>query len=614
MCGIAGCIDFKNQPKREIVSRMLDSISYRGPDQKGIYFDKNVAMGIQRLSIIDLKSGDQPIYNEDKSVIVVFNGEIYNFLELKGELEKKGHKFKTKSDTETLVHLYETYGVNMPKYLKGMFCFAIWDKKKNSLFIARDHAGIKPLYFWKEGKTLLFGSELKAILSDGRVKKQLNLEAFRLYTRLGYVPFNLSIFENIYKLLPGHSLEFKKEGVKIRSFYEVPTKKKASEENLDTLLEDSVISHSISDVPLGVLLSGGIDSSLITYYLSKNIRNKINTFSIGFKEKSFDESYYARLVSKHLKTIHHHEIFTSKDLLRLFPSITQKLDEPLADPSLFPTFKVSALARKYVKVVLSGDGGDELFGGYPTYQGHIAAEQIRKIFPQSAANLMLDLLDLIPSSPENYAKAEIGKEFLKGMHLPLLKRHLLWMSLKNYDPNFLHKQILSPLKNKRENLLRDLRKKINKSTVDDVIKTQLWDFQTYLQDDLLVKVDRASMYNSLEVRVPFLDPGVIENAFSQNSQVSLFSTKKSLRSLIKDKFPPAIFERRKKGFGIPLSNWINNDLEELVKDHLENPKIYNYFDTQKVNGLLKNHKERHQDNSKLIWMIVMFSAFLNEWY
>jgi len=615
MCGITGYVDFNQQPQKPIVSKMLQTIFHRGPDQGGIYLDKNVALGIRRLSIIDLKTGNQPMKNEDNTLTVVFNGEIYNFLELKGILEKKGHKFKTKSDTEVLVHLYETYGYKMPKYLKGMFAFAIWDKRKDQIYLARDPCGIKPLYFWQKGETLLFGSELKSILTHPKVRKGISIQALKMYSSLGYIPGNLSIFENIYKLLPGHGLVFSKKGIKISSFYELNFAKTSSEKNINSILENAVISHSISDVPIGVFLSGGIDSSLITYYLSKHIKRQINTFSISFEEKSFDESYYAKIIAKQLGAKHHEETFTSKDVLNLFPLISKKLDEPLADPSLFPTYKVCTLARKYVKVVLSGDGGDELFGGYPTYRGHLVAEQFKKIIPQSAARIILNILNTFPTSSENYPKTEVLKEFIKGAYYPPFQRHLSWMSLKNYNEGLLNEDLLKKNpKSSQIHLLKILQKKIEMKSSNLTTQMQLLDFETYLKDDLLVKVDRASMYNSVEVRVPFLDNTVIENAYALNSHINMLETKRILRSLLKDKFPPEVFKRRKKGFGIPIAKWITGDLKNLVNEHLKNQNLFQYFDKKSVEEIWQAHQDRKQDNSKLIWMIVMFSGWLNHWY
>lgn len=614
MCGIAGYIDFNHQPKKSILLKMLQSISYRGPDQQGELVDKNIAMGIRRLSIIDLKSGNQPIFNEDKTLAVVFNGEIYNFLKLRDFLQAKGHIFKTHSDTESLVHLYEVYGFEMSKYLKGMFAFAIWDKKKDLIFISRDSSGIKPLYFWQKGNTLVFGSELKTILLHPLVKKTINLKAVKMYSSLGYIGGDLSIFEGIYKLLPGQNLIFSKKGKQLQTYYQLTKDKIHNGKSFDSILEESVVSHAISDVPIGVFLSGGLDSSLVTYYLTKNLKTKINTFSIDFEEKSFDEGYFAQLVASKLGTKHHKETFSSKDVLNLFPTIIKKLDEPLADPSLFPTFKVCALARRYVKVVLSGDGGDELFGGYPTYQGHLVASYFKRIVPQFASKLFLYLLNRLPVSYENYPKTEVLKEFIKGVYSPPLQRHLMWMSLKNYHLDLLNRDTFKEYIN-LDNLkfLEKTLKRVTANSEDLITKVQLLDFETYLKDDLLVKVDRASMYNSVEVRVPFLDNEVIENAFAATSHISLFNTKKILRSLLKDKLPDVIIERPKKGFGMPLAKWITGDLKELIEDSLSNDNLYLYFDRKSINKVWQDHLGKKQDNSKLIWMMVMFSNWLSEW-
>lgn len=613
MCGIAGYIDFNKQPQKSQILKMLQAIAYRGPDQKGTYIDNNVAIGIQRLSIIDLKTGNQPMQNEDQSITVVFNGEIYNFLQLKSALEKKGHRFKTKSDTEVLVHLYEVYGFGMSKYLKGMFAFVIWDKKKNLIFLSRDSAGIKPLCYWQKGNQLIFGSELKTILTHPQVKRNINLQALKMYSSLGYIAGELSIFDGIYKLLPGHNLIFSKQGKKIQNFY-TSTQNVDSPPDFNLILEKSVISHAISDVPIGVFLSGGIDSSLVTYYLTKNINNKINTFSINFEEKSFDESYYAEIVAKQLGTIHHKDTFNVKDVLKLFPILTEKLDEPLADPSLFPTFKVCKLASKYVKVVLSGDGGDELFGGYPTYQGHLVASHLRRFLPQPLKDILYILVSLFPISSNNYPKTEVFKQFLKGIHSPPFQRHLLWMSLGNYHNDILNKETFQDGYLENLDLLENIIKKIEKNSDNLITKMQLFDFETYLIDDLLVKVDRASMYNSVEIRVPILDKDVIETAFATTSHVSLFNTKKILRSLLKNKFPASIVNRSKKGFGIPLAKWINGELENLIEEHLENPQLYQYFNKAKIQQIWTAHRQQKQDNAKLLWMLTMFSGWLNEWY
>lgn len=613
MCGITGIVSFDKPIEEKNLSEMLSQIKHRGPDQRGTYIKPHVSMGIQRLSVIDVFSGNQPIENEDKSVAVIFNGEIYNYRQLTEDLIKKGHTFKTKSDTEVLVHLYEVYGEEMSKFLNGMYSFAIWDRKKQSIFISRDPVGIKPLYYFQKGNLLIFGSELKTILNHEGVKKVINIDALRLYSLFGYTPSDMSIFKNIYKLPPGSNLIFSKNRKRIVNYYSINSKNSLSNESLDKILEEAVTSQSGADVPLGVFLSGGIDSSLITYYLTKKLGKHVKSFSLAFRDKSFNESAYAKTVASIFKTDHYQEKFTSKDIYDLFPKIIEKMDEPLADPSLFPTFKLSSLARRYVKVVLSGDGGDELFGGYPTYQGHLMAEKFNKFFPQPLVNTGLWLADISHLSFNNYPFAETAKRFLGGMNKKGVKRHLAWMSLHGLE-NLINKDLL---KNEvlDEKYFEFYEKKVAKITTKIPTKYQLLDFYTYLIDDLLVKVDRASMLNSLEVRVPFLDPKVIQYAFSSKlNHVSLFETKIVLRKLLKRHLPSSIVDRKKKGFGIPLSRWVYDDLKNLVFEYLENEDLYSYFDRGKVKKLWDDHMKKRRNNSKALWMLTIFSGWLDKWY
>lgn len=611
MCGIAGIISFDYQPEKKILSAMLSKIKYRGPDQTGSFVAKAAAIGIQRLSIIDLATGRQPIENEDGSIVVVFNGEIYNFQDLTRELKEKGHIFKTKSDTEVLVHLYEQYGPSMAKKLNGMFAFAVWDKGKEQLFLARDPVGIKPLYYYHKGKTLIFGSEIKSILAHPLVKKRINPDALNAYSYSGYIGGESSIFLDINKLLPGQALIFNKKGKKKINFYEIPNR--VSSASLEDILKKSIISQSVADVPLGVLLSGGIDSSLVAYYLTKAAGKKIHSFSIGFEEKSFDETKFAKIVSLRLNTNHHQEIFKASDVIDSFDEILKKMDEPLADPSLFPAYKLCRLTKKYVKVALSGDGGDELFGGYPTYQGHMLASKVKGLLPASLVKVAVKFLGLIGSSYENYPKTEIIKNFLGGLNKPDLERHLAWMSLGT-SSDLLNKDILTKdINYSKSKYQSQLEEKISKR--EDNIKFQLLDFYTYLADDLLVKTDRASMFNSLEVRVPLLDLSVLEFAFNtKNKHVSFFETKKILRALAKEKFPKEITDRKKKGFGIPLARWINGDLASFIYGKLENKRLYDFFDKKAVYNLWENHKKGRQNNAKTIWMLAIFSGWLNYWY
>ena len=609
MCGIAGFVDFsgRTSKSREVLRQMRDQIVYRGPDSSGSFFDEYAALGIRRLSIIDLVTGDQPINNEEGSIVVVFNGEIYNFQDLRKDLVAGGHRFRTNTDTEVLVHLYEEYGEEMAKFLNGMFAFAIWDRKRQRLILARDRAGIKPLYYFRAGELIVFGSEVKTILKHPKVRTGINEESLHYYFYQGYMPREESIFRGIYKLLPGHSLAFSKAGLKKRKFFELPSvdlQEEQSEQRLDKLIEDSVLGQSIADVPLGVFLSGGTDSSLVSYYLSRKTK-KLKSFSISFKEKSFDESKYAARVASLLGTQHHSDFFDAKDVLASFDEICQKMDEPFFDPSLFPTFKVSKFARRYVKVVLSGDGGDELFGGYPTYRGHIWAEKF-KVLPDFLIRAGTAALKFLPATYANYALRDVLGSFLTGVLKPTsVGRHLFWMSMfPSGGGDFLKKS--TP---------REIEKGLGLNSVEDIVrKMQILDFYTYLADDMLVKVDRASMFNSLEVRVPLLDNEVVDFAFStKDSHVDFFNTKRIFRGVLKGKLPEEIVNRKKKGFGIPVAKWLCGELYDFAYERLQNKRLYDFFDKRRAFGLWEDHQMRRQNNYKSLWMLIMFSGWLDNW-
>lgn len=602
MCGITGYADFSSKNINHNLNKMTDSILYRGPDSSGHFYDRNkkIGLGIRRLSIIDLSTGDQPIRNEDGSIVIVFNGEIYNFKSLKRDLIKDGHKFKTKSDTEVLVHLYEKYGTKMCKHLNGMFVFAIWDKNKARLFMGRDQAGVKPLYYYNAGKTLVFGSEPKTILKHPLYKNEIDRKALADYFYLGYFTGEKSIYSGIKKLLPGHSLSFSKSGLKIYQYYE-PKIVGNPEGSLEDLFTESVEMQMFADVPVGIFLSGGLDSSLVAYYLSKSRKN-LKTFSISFEDKSFDEAPFAEVVAKKIGSKHTTDTFGSKDVIDSFEKITGLLDEPFADPSLFPTFKLAKITRKHVKVALSGDGGDELFGGYPTYFGHLVAQKLQFI-PGFSVDIALGILGKFPVSHKNYALKDVASNSFSGLKLTPIERHLLWMSVTNNKkiykkPNF--KWIKSIMKRyEKVELSRSM---------------QLLDYHTYLPDDLLFKVDRAAMYNSLEVRVPFLDPRIIDLAYSTNKKhVGYFKTKIMLRKMLENDLPE-IAKRNKKGFGIPVAKWINSDLKDLIYTYVANKKIDDYLDRKLVDQIYRNHIKNKQNNAKVIWAIVMFSAWLDNWY
>lgn len=607
MCGIAGSVDFTRSPERRVLYSQLETIVHRGPDARGMYLDKYVALGIQRLSIIDLKTGNQPIANEDKTLVVVFNGEIYNYQSLQSQLINLGHTFKTKSDTETLVHLYEEYGTSFPARLNGMFAFALWDNKKQELFLARDQIGVKPLFYYHKGPLLVFGSEIKAILVHPQVKKEVDPKGVAAYAQFGYVGKN-SIFKHVYKLPPGKSLLFGKKGLTHSSYFKLTDNfSNSSDETLEDLLFRVVDRQSIADVPVGVFLSGGIDSSLLLYYLSQIQRKKIHTFSVGFKENTFNEVNFAREVAYQLKSNHHETYLEASELNSLLPRVLAKLDEPLADPSLIPTYKISELAREHVKVVLSGDGGDELFAGYPTYQGHLLAAYVSRL-PQALLLGLKSLTAYLPVRKTNFPLREVAQVFLEDISEPPLRRHLTWMKLL--------------FANAQDLLRPELQQGMNEAQLDElaplhtdtVTQIQILDVVTFLRDALLVKADRASMFNSLELRVPYLDLELIAGAFSlqRSKKIDLRETKKPLRQLAKKIFPSSIWRRPKKGFGIPLAEWLQSDLIPFVDCALERDELYSFFERKKVLTLLEKHRRMSLYNRQ-IWLVSMFSEWLHYW-
>ena len=611
MCGIAGFIDLTSKTTKASLKPMTDVIKYRGPDSSGEYHDNlNIAhLGIRRLSIIDLKTGDQPIKNEDGSIVVVYNGEIYNFQELKKDLEKKGHKFRTKSDTEVLVHGYEEYDEEFVKKLNGMFAFSLWDDKKKKLLLGRDRIGIKPLYYYFLGKVLVFGSEVKTILQSPLYKKSIDYEAIKLYWYFGFLPGDISMFKGIKKILPGHTLSFSLKGLKFNKYFELSSDTQKDDITLDQLMVDTVKSQLIADVPVGVFLSGGLDSSLLAYYISKF--KKLKSFSIGFKEKGFDESEHAHYVAKKIGTEHESFEFSSKDVTGIFSEVSKNLDEPLADASIIPTYQVSKLARKYVKVALSGDGGDELFGGYPTHQAHLLSKYtlfLPKFLLNDLPNIINyipdTLFDRIPLSFKDYPKKRLASIVAKGMQFKNPQRQVYLMRTF-----FLGEKLLVEKP--------DLDFLTNLIPVDfigdSVMSAQAIDFHTYLRDDFLVKTDRASMFNSLEVRVPYLDNNVINYAFSQKKpHANLFKTKIQLRKLIEEKLPE-IAKRPKKGFGIPLEKWLRSDLKDFAGDMLSNKKLSDYVNQKLINKLWQEHIREEANNSGILWQIIVFSGWLNNW-
>jgi len=624
MCGITGYFGNGNQ---EILKKMTQTLHHRGPDDEGFYIDENVGFGHKRLSIIDLSNaGRQPVSNEDNSIFIIFNGEIYNFLALKKEL-KQSHTFKSHTDTEVILHLYEEIGVEIFNKLSGMFAIAIYDKRKNELILARDRMGKKPLYWGIFDNTLIFGSELKALTQHPSFKKELDLQSLNKYLSYEYVPTPHSIFKNTYKLWPGHYLRYLNGQATKHKFWDISFQSSFKNHQLriedavhklDEKINNAVKSRLVSDVPLGIFLSGGVDSSTIAYYAQKNSAQKIKTFSIGFKEDTFDESRYARLVASHLKTDHYEKILTANDSLNLIPRISELADEPLADASIIPTFLLSKFTKEHVTVTLGGDGGDELFCGYDTFIAEQWAELYKKI-PLIIRKKILEKIILnLPTSFKNISFDFKAKKFINGFYEDRKYRHQHWLGA--FDS--LQKQNLFSSDTKKEladsNEYDDIDVYLdslkNTSDINKIIYLYL---RMYMMDDILVKVDRASMFNSLEVRAPFLDCNVVDfaNSLPADFKIKGFETKYILKKLMKNKLPKEIVWRKKKGFGTPMAHWLTNQLKPLALDLLNEQKIKNegIFDHIYINKLLNDHFAKKTDNRKLIWSLMVFEMWQDKW-
>src|SRR5688572_3415266 len=570
MCGITGWASFDSHTPppdgaEDLLHAMCERMVHRGPDSEGLYVTTGAALGMRRLAIIDLVTGEQPVFNEDRSIAVILNGEIYNYRELRTELEKRGHSFRSASDTEVLPHLYEEYGDDMLRQLNGMFAFALWDSKKRRLLIARDRFGEKPLYWGVFDNALVFASEPKALLAHPAVKPSLNLQALREYLSFDYVPAPLSIYQGINKLPAAHKLTLQDGRVNVDCYWRlsyktvdpVPSEQEAAE-RLRELLADAVRMRLVSDVPLGVLLSGGVDSSTIAALAVRASSEAVKTFSISFAEASFDESVYARGVAEFLGTDHHEERLSADLAANLVGEIGSWMDEPFSDPSLVPTYLLSRFTRKHVTVALGGDGGDELFAGYQMYAGHRWAEVYKHMPAVLRRGVVEPLVRWLPVKTKNLSFDYKALRFVTGVNYDTVARHHIWFGSFTPDQQ---QQLLTPaaLDAGDGDIYADARVIAAECEDDDLVtRMQSVDTRLYLAEDILTKVDRASMAVSLEVRAPFLDPRVAEFAASLpcNYKLRGQKTKYILKKAVKEMLPPFVTRRGKKGFGVPVAEWL----------------------------------------------------------
>lgn len=630
MCGIVGYLNLDGSPvdpNERIIREMCDSIEHRGPDEEGSTIIGPVALGMTRLSIIDLSTGQQPIPNEDKTVWIVFNGEIYNFHELQKLVQSKGHTLKTKSDTEVIVHLYEEYGVDCLTYLEGMFAFAIWDIPRGRLLLARDRMGEKPLHYGVFDGKLIFGSELKGLLvhPSAAAHKDLDILALQKYLAMEYVPAPSSIFKGIEKLMPAHYLLVENGQLKTGCYWE-PTiaerdwSEKEAEDRLLELLRKSIELRLISDVPLGVFLSGGIDSSAIAALASQLRSEKLKTFSIGFRDSSFDESEHAQLVANHLGTEHNVAWFTPDLAEQTLTELWEYLDEPLADASIVPTFFLSKMTKRQVTVALAGEGGDELFGGYPTYQAHRYASIWTSMPSVFRRSVIEPAIRSLPVSHNNLSFDYKAKRFISAAEQPHIERHFQWMgSIPLKEHPRLMKSGLATLTREEELYKPHFAIRDNAGRQDVVSEIMRLDLNTYLPDDLLVKSDRASMAASLEVRLPFLAYPLVEFALSLPSSLKVRgfkTTKYLLKKAIAPYLPESIIKRPKKGFGIPVAKWLRSDFKPLVDELLSQSYVekQGLFDYAYVGELLRQHQSGQVDRRKELWTLFMFQWWWRKFF
>lgn len=619
MCGITGKIYLDPARHAEVneLKRMTDVIIHRGPDDEGFFTRGNVGLGFRRLSIIDLNTGHQPLSNESGTVVIIFNGEIYNYREKKEELLKKGYVFRTTTDTEVILHLYEEYGTGCLQHLRGMFGFAIWDENKKQLFCARDRFGIKPFYYYLDDEKLLFGSEIKSIMAADSIDRSLSQDALDSYFAFGYISGDLSVYNKVRKLLPGHYLMLSFNNgasVNIKRYYGLvfePDHSKTEEqwaEELEACLSDTVKRHMISDVPLGAFLSGGIDSSSVVAMMAKNSPYPVKTFTIGFRGQKDNENVYAREVAERYGCEYHEQII-DPDSIELLPLLVKGYDEPFSDPSAIPTYYVSKFARENVTVALSGDGGDELFSGYDVFRYLHNIYRFSSPWPALNKTVWGSLNRMIPQHIAG-----------KGLTYFLSK-----------DRRYLGAYLCYWTKEERDRLLLHDRKKIDLSRGSELYKKSILErgsgndfisnlqnvtMQTYMIDDVLTKVDRASMLNSLEVRVPLLDHVFVELTLKIPWYLKLKGKEQKyiFKQAMNSYLPHSILKHQKQGFNIPLLKWFRGDLRQYVNDTLmsRTPYLADFLDLKYARTVVRNNEKGMRDLGFRVWSLLLFEEWLKQ--
>ena len=613
MCGICGLYYFSRDDvvEKDRIQRMARTLSHRGPDDEGVYLDGRVGLGHRRLSIIDLSTGRQPISNEDGSVWTVFNGEIYNFLEIRNQLIEQGHQFQTQTDTEILVHGYEQYGVGLVEKLNGMFAFAIWDAQEQRLVLVRDRLGIKPLFYHRDNSRLIFGSEVKSVLASGLVPKDIDPDQLPMYLSYGYLPNGATMFRDIHQLPPAHMLVCEPESMHIERYWDldqIETNESLTEEEaieqIGHLFRESVRRRLMSDVPLGAFLSGGLDSSAVVGLMSQLMDQPVKTFSIGFEVDEYNELNDARRIADHFGT-EHHELIIRPDAIDLLPKLISAFDEPFADSSAIPTYYVSEFARQHVTVALSGDGGDELFAGYKRYLTPPRDERFLKLPTWVRSNLVGQVGQWLPTQAR-------AKEYFSYISQPELERYLARRCI--YPPWSQQKLLATDMwtSEERDVAYRYAHQRIQSKPHGSFLEKMLYlDTVTYLPFDILTKVDRMSMLHSLEARVPMLDHTLVEYAakIPERLKLSDGQGKHIFRKTISSWLPSHVFQKKKHGFALPLEHWFRKELRDLVSDVLATSRQRDYFNAGYIQHLLDDHQKGIRNHSARIWTLLVFEMW-----
>jgi asparagine synthase (glutamine-hydrolysing) len=629
MCGICGKISSNGESiSPELIRSMCAAISRRGPDDMGVFLSEangsgmQVGLGHQRLSIIDLSAaGRQPMANEDGNIRLTYNGEIYNYKELRRELQAKGHRFRSESDTEVIIHLYEEEGTAAARRLNGMFAFGLWDEKKKRLWLCRDRVGIKPLVYAWDGAALRFASEIKALLADPTVDKELDREALKLYLAFNYVPAPLTMFKGIRKLEPGCSLVLEGGKTAVERYWSLPQLSESPEpadvnqlqRRLVDTLSEAVSGCMLADVPVGAFLSGGIDSGIVVAFMARLSSRPIKTFTVGFADDGlYDETEGARRVAVMYGTEHHEFRIRQRDMLDVLPEVLDRLDEPFADSSAIPTYLVSRETRRHVKVALSGDGGDELFAGYRSYLGEYWRARYRIVPALLRESIIEPVIATLPDSRETRIGETLrrAKKFIRATHGPFDERLL---ALKEVFPAATRHKLLAGRNGEIDPALAWVRHLLSRSTGDAINRMLSTDLIDSLPGDMLTKVDLMSMANSLEVRVPLLDHRAVELAFEIPGPEKLRRgiTKHVLKETFKKLLPPGHTRQPKSGFEIPISRWLRTDLSFLVDRYLSEERIRDQgiFDVAVVQDLVESHRQAKTDTSWMLWNLIVFQKW-----